>query len=123
MNKQAHRGCLRYGGLCHRATEKNGHRRAIIQLEVLAYHEGQRETRRAVLSTLFLFGLITWLYEVTVRIAIPWWLSEPLNHINLFPFNLRVDLMGMVAFVVSAPAFFLQLTREREKNDCETSMY
>ena len=87
------------------------------------YREGQRETRRAVLSTLFLFGLITWLYEVTVRIAIPWWLSEPLNHINLFPFNLRVDLMGMVAFVVSAPAFFLQLTREREKNDCETSMY
>jgi len=50
-----------------------------------------------------------------VRIAIPWWLSEPLNHINLLPFNLRVDLMGMVAFVVSALAFFLQLTREREK--------
>jgi uncharacterized BrkB/YihY/UPF0761 family membrane protein len=72
------------------------------------------ETRRALLSTLFLFGLLTWVYVVILQMAHPEWLSEPLTHIDVFPFNLRVDVTGMMAFVVSMLAFFfLQLTPKR----------
>jgi hypothetical protein len=73
------------------------------------------EKRRAILSTLFLFGLLTWVYVVILQMAHPEWLSEPLSHINVFPFNVRVDVTGMAAFVVSVLAFFfLQLTPKRE---------
>ena len=72
------------------------------------------ETRRALLSTLFVFGLLTWLYAVVVQMVYPNWMSAPLTHINDFPFNLRVDVTGIVAFAVSALAFFLlQLTPNR----------
>ena len=74
------------------------------------------ETRRALLSTLFLFGLLTWIYVVILQMVHPEWLSLPLSHIDVFPFNLRVDVTGMVAFVVSVLAFFfLQLTPKRER--------
>jgi heme/copper-type cytochrome/quinol oxidase subunit 3 len=73
------------------------------------------ETRRALLSTIFLFGLLTWLYVIVVQLTYPDWMSEPLTHINIFPFNLRVDITGIVAFVASALAFFLlQLKPARE---------
>jgi hypothetical protein len=64
------------------------------------------ETRRALLSTAFLFGLLTWVYVVVLQMGHPDWLSLPLSHIDVFPFNLRVDVTGMVAFVVSVLAFF-----------------
>jgi len=74
------------------------------------------ETRRALLSTSFLFGLLIWLYVVISQMAHPDWMSEPFTHINSFPFNVRTDLTGIGAFVVSALAFFLlQLTPKREK--------
>ena len=73
------------------------------------------ETRRALLSTLFVFGLLTWLYVVLVQMVYPDWMSAPLTHINVFPLNLRVDVSGIVAFAVSALAFFLlRLTPKRE---------
>jgi len=73
------------------------------------------ETRRALLSTIFLFALLVWVYvvilQVTDIVLNLGLMSAPLTHINVFPLNLRVDLTGMVAFVVSALAFFfLQLT-------------
>ena len=73
------------------------------------------ETRRALFSTAFLFGLLTWVYVVILQVADLFLnsglMGSPLSHINVFPFNLRVDVTGMVAFVVSALAyFFLQLT-------------
>jgi len=37
----------------------------------------------------------------------PQWMSGPFTHIDIFPFNLRVDVTGIVAFIVSALAFFL----------------
>jgi uncharacterized BrkB/YihY/UPF0761 family membrane protein len=74
------------------------------------------EIRRALLSTLFLFGLLTWLYVVVFQMMFPDWLGSSLTHIKVFPFNLRVDVTGIVAFVVSAVAFFfLQLTPKRER--------
>jgi amino acid transporter len=91
-------------------------KRAIFKLMQLAHKMKLRtEIRRALLSTLFLFGLLTWLYVVVFQMMYPDWLSSSLTHINVFPFNLRVDLTGIVAFVVSALAFFfLQLTPKRE---------
>jgi hypothetical protein len=82
--------------------------------------ELRTETRRALLSTLFLFGLFIWLYVVILQVADLFLnsdlMSAPITHINVFPFNLRVDVTGMVAFVVSALAFFfLQSTPKRGK--------
>ena len=63
-----------------------------------------------------LFGLLTWVYVVVLQMAHPEWLGEPLSHVDVFPFNLRVDVTGMVAFVVSVLAFFfLQLTPGRRR--------
>jgi len=74
------------------------------------------ETRRALLSTVFLFGLLTWVYVVVVQMVHPSWLSGPLTHINIFPLNMRVDETGIVAFILSALAFFLvQLERSRRR--------
>jgi hypothetical protein len=75
------------------------------------------ETRRALLSTTFLFGLLIWLYVIAVQLTHPDWMGGILTHINIFPFNLRVDITGMVAFVASAVAFFLlQLKPGRERS-------
>ena len=73
------------------------------------------ETRRALLLTLFLFGLLIWVYVVILQVVDIvlnlGLMAAPLTHFNVFPFNLRVDVTGMIAFVVSALAFFLlQLT-------------
>ncbi|MGP8128056.1 MAG: hypothetical protein ACLP9D_09630 [Candidatus Bathyarchaeia archaeon] len=78
------------------------------------------ETRRALFSTFFLFGLLTWLYVIILQITHPEWVTEPLTHVNAFPFNFRVDLTGMVAFVVSALAyFFLQLTKREGEHETD----
>ena len=102
-------------------------KRAIYKLEAHARKMKLRtETRRALLSTLFLFGLLTWLYVVILQVADLvlnlGLMSSPLTHINVFPFNLRVDVTGMVAFVVSALAFFfLQLTPKSRRARIKTS--
>jgi hypothetical protein len=76
----------------------------------------KRETRHALLSTIFLFSFLTWLYVVTLQVTHPAWLSAPLTHIDIFPFNLRVDITGIIAFIISALAFFLwQQTPTRSK--------
>ncbi len=69
------------------------------------------EALQAFFLTLFLFGLLVWVYVVTIQITHPIWLSKGFTHIDLFPLNVRVDVMGIVAFIVSAVSFFLwQLT-------------
>jgi hypothetical protein len=94
-------------------------KRAIFKLEAPAFNmKFETETRRALLCTLFVFGLLVWLYVVVLQVADLvlnlGLMSAPLTHIDVFPFNLRVDETGMVAFVVSALAFFfLQLTPKR----------
>lgn len=62
-------------------------------------------TRRAILSTTFPFGVLTRLYAVLVQITHPLWMSELLTQINIFPFNLRVDVTGIAAFALSAVVF------------------
>lgn len=62
---------------------------------------------RAVALTGFLFGLLVWGYVVVVQITHPSWVVEPFSHIDLFPFNWRLDEVGMAAFALSAAGFLL----------------
>ena len=37
----------------------------------------------------------------------PIWVVEPFSHVNIFPFNWRLDEVGMVAFAVAAVGFLV----------------
>jgi hypothetical protein len=65
------------------------------------------DVSRALFLTLFLFGLLTWLYTVAIQITEPGILPASLTHIDVFPLNIRVDVAGISAFAVSALSFFL----------------
>ncbi|MGA2790626.1 MAG: hypothetical protein ABSF00_07645 [Candidatus Bathyarchaeia archaeon] len=75
----------------------------------------RRDTRRALFLTTFLFGLLTWSYVIMVQMIHPDWVALPMSHIGIFPFNLRVDVTGIVAFLVSALSFFLWQSTPRER--------
>lgn len=62
---------------------------------------------RAVASTAFLFGLLVWIYVVVVQLTHPQWVTDPFSHVNFFPFNWRVDEIGMTAFAVAAVGFLV----------------
>jgi hypothetical protein len=36
----------------------------------------------------------------------PEWLFDPFSHVNYFPFNWRLDEVGMIAFALAAIGFF-----------------
>jgi hypothetical protein len=57
--------------------------------------------------TLFVFGLLTWLYVVLIQITHPQWLPQTMSHIDVPPFSWRLDDIGMIAFAVSAFGFFV----------------
>jgi hypothetical protein len=57
--------------------------------------------------TLFVFGLLVWLYVVLIQVTHPEWLPETMSHIDLPPFNWRLDDVGLIAFAVSAFGFFV----------------
>jgi hypothetical protein len=61
---------------------------------------------RAFSLTLFLFGLLTWLYVIAIQITHPRLLPAQPSHIQLFPLNARVDVVGIVGFIVSGLSFF-----------------
>lgn len=62
---------------------------------------------RVVALTAFLFGLLVWGYVVLIQVTHPEWLYGPFSHVNNFPFNWRLDNVGMTAFGVSAIAFLV----------------
>ena len=75
-----------------------------------------RDIRRAFFLTIFIFGLLTWGYVITVQMLHPEWITGPLSHIGIFPFDARVDVTGITAFLVSALSFFLwQSTPKQER--------
>jgi hypothetical protein len=57
--------------------------------------------------TMFVFGLLVWVYVVLIQVTHPQWLSGPFSHIDFLPFNWRVDTVGILAFAVSAFGFFV----------------
>ena len=62
---------------------------------------------RPVALTAFVFGLLVWLYVVAVQLTHPDWLYEPFSHVHVFPFNWRLDEVGMFAFAVAAVGFLV----------------
>jgi hypothetical protein len=62
---------------------------------------------RAVSLTAFVFGLLVWVYVVVIQVMDPEWLYEPFSHVGIFPFNWRLDEVGMTAFAVAAIGFLL----------------
>ena len=68
---------------------------------------GRHDLLRVVALTAFLFGLLVWIYTILIQVTHPQWLYEPMSHINYFPFNHRLDEIGMAAFAVSAVGFLI----------------
>jgi hypothetical protein len=62
---------------------------------------------RPVALTMFVFGLLIWLYVVAVQLTNPNWLSGPFSHIEFPPFNWRLDEVGILAFAVAVFGFFV----------------
>lgn len=62
---------------------------------------------RDVALTLFVFGLLVWLYVVAIQITHPNWLSAPMARYGVPPFSWRVDDTGVIAFAVAAFGFFI----------------
>lgn len=50
----------------------------------------------SVALTMFVFGLLVWVYVVVVQITHPEWLPERFSHLDYPPFNWRVDEVGMM---------------------------
>ena len=62
---------------------------------------------RAVALTAFVFGLLVWVYVVVIQVTHPEWLVEPFSHVDVFPFDWRLDEVGMAAFAVAAVGFLV----------------
>jgi len=62
-----------------------------------------RKILKAVSFTLFIFGLLGWLYIVTVSFVRPETLTFQLTHFAPWP---REDTFGIVSFAVSFVSFF-----------------
>lgn len=75
----------------------------------------RRMTLRPLALTMFVFGLLVWLYVVAIQITHPEWLPEQFSHVAFPPLNWRLDEVGIIAFGVSAFGFFVwQLEEENE---------
>jgi hypothetical protein len=59
--------------------------------------------------TMFVFGLLTWLYVVGFQYLYPDWVTGGalFSHIGFPPFNWRVDDVGILSFAVSAIGFLI----------------
>ena len=62
---------------------------------------------RAAALTAFVFGLLVWGYVVVIQVTHPEWLAEPFSHLDFFPFNWRLDEVGMAAFAIAAIGFLV----------------
>ena len=62
---------------------------------------------QALALTIFLFGLLTWAYVVVIQVTHPDWISAPLAHYDVPPFNWRLDEVGILAFALAAFGFFV----------------
>ena len=68
---------------------------------------------RAGFLTLFIFGLLGWVYIAAVALVHPETLSMQLTHLAPWP---REDTFGEVSFAVSFVSFFIwNLVREEKK--------
>jgi hypothetical protein len=71
---------------------------------------------RAVALTVFVFGLLIWVYVVIIQVTHPRWLVAPLSHVNFFPLDWRLDETGITAFAVAAVGFLVWQIELNTKN-------
>ncbi len=67
---------------------------------------------QSLFLTLFVFGLLGWLYIVLNSAIHPWTLSMPLTHFVDWP---REDTFGSLSFAVSMISFFIWNILRHEK--------
>lgn len=73
----------------------------------------------AAFETLFLFGLVVWLYVAGVSYWQPYWLDKQVTHLQEgveWLSWLRNDTMGVIAFMVSGVSFFAARYLKRQSN-------
>lgn len=71
--------------------------------------QGRRTVILSILDTLFVFGLIVFLYVVGVSYFQPYWLSKQVFHLQegiWWLGWLRNDTIGVIGFVLSVAGFF-----------------
>ena len=59
--------------------------------------------------TVFVFGLLTWLYVIIAQLMYPAWVTDGalFSHLAFPPFDWRLDDVGMLSFAVSAIGFLV----------------
>jgi len=62
------------------------------------------KTLRSLFLTLFVFGLLGWIYIATNAATHPETLAMPLTHLLPYP---REDTFGIICFLVSMVSFFV----------------
>ena len=61
-------------------------------------------------EVLFLYGLLGWIYGVTIELTNPRWLALGLSHLIVW---IRVDTFAVISFLLSIIGFFMwRLARE-----------
>jgi hypothetical protein len=73
-------------------------------------------TVKAFALMLFVFGLLAWLYGITIQITHPEWLTLPISHL----ITTRLDTFTIIMFILSAVGFFVwrlivELQKEPQK--------
>ena len=68
---------------------------------------GRHVVLHAVALTACLFGLLVWGYVIIVQVTHPDWMATPLSHLPVFPFNWRLDEVGLTSFAIAAIGFFV----------------
>ena len=76
----------------------------------------KRGLLRAVALTAFVFGLLVWVYVVMIQVTHPEGLYAPFSHVDIFPFNWRLDELGMTAFGIAAVGFLVWRIEPNAKN-------
>ena len=76
----------------------------------------RRGLLRAAALTAFVFGLLVWVYVVVIQVTHPEWLVEPFSHVDVFPFDWRLDEVGMAAFAVAAVGFLVWQIETNARN-------
>jgi hypothetical protein len=79
-----------------------------VQLRgLVVVFESLRDYAEDIGLTMFVFGLLAWLYDITFQLLYPTWATAPFSHLGFPPFNWRVDEVGMLSFAVSAIGFLI----------------
>ena len=57
--------------------------------------------------TTFVFGLLTWLYVISIQLLHPDWMTLPISHLDFPPFDWRADDLGVLSFIISWIGFLI----------------